>query len=138
MGWEEQTQLWLFPGYLPQQLPLPCGLISVGEVSNGVGSCWGVLQARQGTAWPAPLWGATVWSEQRWSSAVRLDTRNPTGFNKQDGLCGPEEWNQEILKLLDSIGKVISSSRMLGAFPGIHHPSCTWLHAEAHQLGDQR
>lgn len=74
-------------------------------VSGPVGVCFG---ARQGTAWPAPLWGATTvvlpttaWSEQCSGSAVRFDTRNPTGFSKQDGLCGPEEWNQEILKLLE-------------------------------------
>ena len=48
-----------------------------------------MLQVRQGTAWPAPLSGATVaalpakaWSEQFWGSAVRFDKRNPTGFSK--------------------------------------------------------
>lgn len=36
-----------------------CGFVSVSEVPSSVGSCWCMLQARQGTAWPAPLSGAT-------------------------------------------------------------------------------
>lgn len=51
---------YLFSGYLPEQLPLFCGFIGVGEVSSSVGSCWFALRVRQGTAWPAPLLGATV------------------------------------------------------------------------------
>lgn len=91
-------RLWLFSSYLPEQLPPFCGFISVGEVSSRVGSCWCVLRARQRAARPAPLSGATVvaltakaWSEQFLGSAVRFDKRNPTGFSKQDGLCGREE-----------------------------------------------
>lgn len=48
MGWGEQTQLWLFPGDVPEQLPRPCGLVSVGEVSSGAGSCCCVPRARPG------------------------------------------------------------------------------------------
>lgn len=56
-----------------------------------------MLRARQGTARPALLSGAAVaalpteaWSEQFLSSAVRFENRKPTGFSKEDGLCGPE------------------------------------------------
>lgn len=57
-----------------------------------------MLRLRQGTARPAPLLGAAVAalptkarSEQFLGSAVRFDKRNPPGFSKQDGLCGPKE-----------------------------------------------
>lgn len=81
-----------------------------------------VLWVHQGVRFPVVLGAAGVCfgpgrALQFWGSAVRFGKRNPTGFCKQDGLCAPEECNQEIFpKLLGFRRKVISSSGLVSAF----------------------